>query len=74
MIDFASNVGAHVLNVFFLICTGRGESMSDITPERYERVLEELVDARNNTDLIVRARCAPHFKRVAYQRDPGHPV
>jgi radical SAM protein with 4Fe4S-binding SPASM domain len=70
MIDFASNVGAHVLNVFFLICTGRGESMSDITPERYERVLEELVDAQSSTDLIVRARCAPHFKRVAYQRDP----
>ncbi len=71
MIDFAGNVGAHVLNVFFLICTGRGESMSDITPERYERVLEELVDAHSNTDLIVRARCAPHFKRVAYQRDPA---
>ncbi|MCP4983561.1 MAG: radical SAM protein [Gammaproteobacteria bacterium] len=70
MIDFAASVGAHVLNVFFLICTGRGESMSDITPERYERVLEELVDAQANTDLIVRARCAPHFKRVAYQRDP----
>jgi len=70
MIDFASNVGAHVLNVFFLICTGRGESMSDITPGRYERVLEELVDAQSSTDLIVRARCAPHFKRVAYQRDP----
>ncbi len=70
MIDFAASVGAHVLNVFFLICTGRGESMSDITPERYERVLEELVDAQTNTDLIVRARCAPHFKRVAYQRNP----
>jgi len=71
MIDFASNVGAHVLNVFFLICTGRGESMSDISPQRYERVLEELVDAQSNTDLIVRARCAPHFKRVAHQRDPA---
>ncbi len=72
MIEFAASVGAHVLNVFFLICTGRGESMSDITPERYEQVLEELVDAQaENTGLIVRARCAPHFKRVAYQRDPA---
>jgi len=43
--------------------------MSDITPERYERVLEELVDAQADTSLIVRARCAPHFKRVAHQRD-----
>ncbi len=70
MVDFATNVGAHVLNVFFLICTGRGESMSDITPQRYEQVLEELIDAQTKTDLIIRARCAPHFKRVAYQRDP----
>ncbi len=71
MIEFARSVGAHVLNVFFLICTGRGESMTDISPQRYEQVLEELAQAQEQaTDLIIRARCAPHFKRVAYQRDP----
>ncbi len=75
MIDFARNVGARVLNVFFLICTGRGESMSDITPERYEQVLQELIVAQENcTDLIIRARCAPHFKRVAYERNPASPL
>jgi len=71
MIDFAQASGAHVLNIFFLVCTGRGESMSDITPARYEQVLNELVQAQAKTrDLIIRARCAPHFKRVAYQQDP----
>ncbi|MCU7918851.1 MAG: radical SAM protein [Candidatus Thiodiazotropha sp. (ex Epidulcina cf. delphinae)] len=71
MIDFAKAVGAHVLNIFFLVCTGRGESMSDITPARYEQVLSQLVQAQEQTtDLIVRARCAPHFKRVAYQANP----
>ncbi|MCU7884907.1 MAG: radical SAM protein, partial [Candidatus Thiodiazotropha sp. (ex Lucinoma annulata)] len=71
MIDFAKAVGAHVLNIFFLVCTGRGESMSDITPARYEQVLSQLVQAQQETtDLIVRARCAPHFKRVAYQANP----
>ncbi len=71
LIDFARAVGAHVLNIFFLVCTGRGESMSDITPERYEQVLNELILAQEDSrDLIIRARCAPHFKRVAYQRDP----
>ena len=75
MIQFARDVGARVLNVFFLVCTGRGESMSDITPERYERVLQELVVAQQqSTDLIIRARCAPHFKRVAYQHDPASPL
>ncbi len=72
MIDFARAVGARVLNVFFLVCTGRGEKMSDITPASYERVLEQLVAAQERSaDLLIRARCAPHFKRIAYQRDPA---
>ncbi|MCP3670684.1 MAG: radical SAM protein [Gammaproteobacteria bacterium] len=71
MIDFAKAAGAHVLNIFFLVCTGRGETMSNITPEHYETVLRQLVQAQEVTkDLIIRARCAPHFKRVAYQHDP----
>ncbi|MEN8213220.1 MAG: radical SAM protein [Pseudomonadota bacterium] len=75
MIDFASASGAHVLNIFFLVCTGRGESMSDITPARYEQVLKQLVEAQQQTnDLIIRARCAPHYKRVAYQHDPASPL
>jgi radical SAM protein with 4Fe4S-binding SPASM domain len=75
MIQFARDVGARVLNVFFLVCTGRGESMSDITPKRYEQVLRELVLAQEQSrDLIIRARCAPHFKRVAFQHDPASPL
>ena len=75
MIDFTSASGAHVLNIFFLICTGRGESMSDITPLRYEQVLKQLVEAQQQTqDLIIRARCAPHYKRVAYEHNPESPL
>jgi len=71
MIDFARAVGAKVLNIFFLVCTGRGEGMSDITPQRYEEVLRQLVEAQNSSnDLLIRARCAPHYKRIAYQIDP----
>ncbi len=75
MIDFARAIGARVLNVFFLICTGRGESMSDISPTTYENVLHQLVTAQvQSSDLLIRARCAPHFKRVAYQLDPASPL
>jgi len=75
MIDFTKATGAHVLNIFFLVCTGRGESMSDITPARYEQVLNQLVQAQEQTkELIIRARCAPHFKRVAYQHNPESPL
>jgi radical SAM protein with 4Fe4S-binding SPASM domain len=75
MIDFARAAGARVLNVFFLVCTGRGESMSDISPITYERVLNQLVSAQEESeDLIIRARCAPHFNRIAYQRNPDSPL
>ena len=72
MIDFARATGARVLNVFFLVCTGRGESMSDISPITYERVLNQLVAAQEQSrDLLIRARCAPHYKRIAFQRNPA---
>ena len=72
MIDFARVSGARVLNVFFLLCTGRGESMSDISPVSYEWVLNQLVAAQEQSpDLLIRARCAPHYNRIAYQRNPG---
>jgi len=71
MIDFARAADARVLNVFFLVCTGRGESMSDISPVTYERVLNQLVAAQEvSSDLLIRARCAPHYNRIAYQRNP----
>jgi radical SAM protein with 4Fe4S-binding SPASM domain len=71
MIDFARASGAWVLNFFFLVCTGRGESMTDISPARYEQVLNQILEAQEQSqDLIIRARCAPHFQRVAHQRNP----
>ncbi len=71
MVEFASASGARVLNLFFLVCTGRGESITDISPLRYEKLLEEIIELQeHNQSLIIRPRCAPHFKRVAYQRDP----
>jgi radical SAM protein with 4Fe4S-binding SPASM domain len=75
MIAFAGSAGAAVLNVFFLVCTGRGETLSNISPEVYERVLRSVCEAaRDEKELLVRARCAPHFKRVALELDPPLPV
>ncbi len=71
MIVFSREVEARVLNIFFLVCTGRGESFSNISPLRYERTLLDIIKAQEaNPDLIIRARCAPHYKRVAYQKSP----
>jgi len=71
MVEFSRAVGARVLNIFFLICTGRGESMTDIPPAAYEQVITRIIQAQKQTsDLIIRPRCAPHYKRIAHQLEP----
>lgn len=75
LIEFAYNKGARVFNLFFLVCTGRGEAMSDITPEQYEQLLGELVDAQQKyPGMFIRSRCAPHFKRIVYEKNPDNPI
>ena len=60
MIAFARDAGAMVLNVFFMVCTGRGEKYSDISPEKYEAVLRRAAHAaRNEERLMVPGRNAP---------------
>ncbi|HFC53650.1 MAG TPA: radical SAM protein, partial [Gammaproteobacteria bacterium] len=75
MIRFTRSVGARVLNIFFLVCTGRGETMSDISPQRYEQLLRQIAEAQEeHPDIMIRARCAPHYKRIIHQRDPRSPL
>ena len=75
VVEWAHALGARVLNVFFMVCTGRGEELTDITPQQYEEVLGYLVDCQDQyKDMLVRARCAPHFKRLAYEKDPNSPI
>ncbi|MEK7846395.1 MAG: radical SAM protein, partial [Nitrospinota bacterium] len=36
IIEFAHKTGSRVFNLFFLVCTGRGEEITDISAEQYE--------------------------------------
>lgn len=76
LIRFAHSHGARAVNIFFLVCTGRGQSMTDLKPHEYEKVLEYLADAEDEFEgrIMVRARCAPHFLRVASKRNPDSAV
>ena len=75
MVAFARDAGAMVLNVFFMVCTGRGEKYTGISAEKYDQVLRKVAQAaRNEKRLMVRAKCAPHFKRIAIEMDPDWPI
>src|SRR5262245_21472862 len=42
VVELARELGARVLNFFFLVRTGRGENLIDISPEQYEQILTYL--------------------------------
>ncbi|PYO03031.1 MAG: radical SAM domain protein, coenzyme PQQ synthesis protein E [Candidatus Rokuibacteriota bacterium] len=106
MIDLARDLGAKVLNFFFLVRTGRGKDLTDIDAAAYERILTYLAEIQGVGQgppswvqrilgrapaepasagfedpwstpvgraggLLIRAKCAPHFRRIIYQLNPA---
>ncbi len=68
MLAFAQRESATGFNLYFLVCTGRGEQLSDITPDQYDEALATLIEAQPRyPEMMVRARCAPQISRVASQ-------
>jgi AdoMet-dependent heme synthase len=125
MIELARELGAKVLNFFFLVRTGRGRGLTDIDAAAYERILtylarvqgvglrpppsvQQVLGARgvgddahagpprlaaerslgrtagfedpwsspmgSAGDLLIRAKCAPHFRRILYELNPVSPL
>lgn len=61
----AEQAGAMAFNVFFLVCTGRGVTQTDLSSACYEETLREIILLqRKHPDLKIRARCAPYMRRV----------
>jgi radical SAM protein with 4Fe4S-binding SPASM domain len=109
MIDLARQLGATVLNFFFLVRTGRGRDLTDIDAGAYERILTDLARAQGvgggspsfvqrilgratapadgpafedpwstpvarSDGLLIRAKCAPHFRRILWELNPSSPL
>ena len=72
LVEWSAEQGAVAFNCYFLVATGRGAGMSDLSPAEYEAVLADL--ARWQRDyrgtMMVRAKCAPHFMRHVHLLDP----
>lgn len=72
---FAHELGARVFNLYFLVPTGRGTFITDITRDEYEGAMEHLDTLQREFDgrMVVNAKCAPHYQRYLYERDPESP-
>jgi radical SAM protein with 4Fe4S-binding SPASM domain len=72
VVAFANEMGAKVFNLFFLVCTGRGQDITDITSKHYEDALKQIYKLNKQYEgtMLVSAKCAPHYRRIAYEMDP----
>jgi radical SAM protein len=55
--------------LFFLIQTGRGSNLEQITADECERVLNDLYDLSLTAPFGVKTTEAPHYQRVVQQRE-----
>ena len=72
--DFAyERLAAKVWNLYFLVPTGRGQFVSDITPGQYDEVLASLYRIQRKYDrrMLVNAKCAPHYIKTVLEHAPA---
>ena len=70
--DFAHDrLAAKVWNLYFLVPTGRGQFVSDITPAQYDEVLASLYRIQRKYDgrMLVNAKCAPHYIKTVLENE-----
>jgi len=71
VIALAATTKARAINLFFLVCTGRGTERTDLTPDEYEEALNAIAVAERKYAgrIMVRARCAPHILRIIDEQE-----
>jgi AdoMet-dependent heme synthase len=70
--DFAHDrLAARVWNLYFLVPTGRGQFVSDITPAQYDEVLASLyrIQRKYERRMLVNAKCAPHYIKTVLENE-----
>jgi len=76
LVAWSAEQGAVAFNCYFLVPTGRGASLTDLSPADTEAVLGDLArwQREYRGRMMVRAKCAPHFMRHVYKSDPDSPI
>ena len=73
ILETAIELGASTMDFFFLVPTGRGSEISELSldPAVRDRALEWIAEKRRTAPVNVRVTCAPQFKKFL---PPGPPV
>jgi radical SAM protein with 4Fe4S-binding SPASM domain len=65
IMSLAEGLGVENFHLFFLVPTGRGTKIADISPAMYEGMIKSTFAKTGKHRLNVRPSCAPQFMRIA---------
>ncbi|MEM3379038.1 MAG: radical SAM protein [Candidatus Bathyarchaeia archaeon] len=65
IMSLAESLGVENFHLFFLVPTGRGAKIADISPAKYESMIKAAFAKAARHKLNVRPSCAPQFMRIA---------
>jgi radical SAM protein with 4Fe4S-binding SPASM domain len=65
IMSIAEKLGVENFHLFFLVPTGRGKKIADITPAMYEEIIKNTFAKTAHHKLNVKPSCAPQFMRIA---------
>ena len=65
IMSLAEKLGVENFHLFFLVPTGRGVKIADISPAKYEEMIKKTFEKVARHKLNVRPSCAPQFMRIA---------
>jgi radical SAM protein with 4Fe4S-binding SPASM domain len=65
IMSLAETLGVENFHLFFLVPTGRGVKIADISPAKYENMIKTTFAKAARHTLNVRPSCAPQFMRIA---------
>jgi radical SAM protein with 4Fe4S-binding SPASM domain len=65
IMTLAESIGVENFHLFFLVPTGRGVKLNDISPEKYEEMITNTFAKVHKHRLNVKPSCAPQFMRIA---------
>ncbi|MDR2720017.1 MAG: radical SAM protein [Nitrososphaerota archaeon] len=65
IMSFSESIGVENFHLFFLVPTGRGIKLDDISPQKYEDMITNTFAKVTKHRLNVRPSCAPQFMRIA---------
>ncbi|HSV50072.1 MAG TPA: radical SAM protein [Candidatus Acidoferrales bacterium] len=65
IMTLAESIGVENFHLFFLVPTGRGVKLTDISPQKYEDMITNTFAKVHKHSLNVRPSCAPQFMRIA---------